>query len=495
MTCVFLQMENTAPDMSTLTCDDLRQDSGTGAAGNRREKLGAHLQILIEKIQAGRNHSKKLIPVENSLRSETCPLCSHLASSERRLERHTRLRHCTSATLLEVSQVVVCPVRSCRFSCPDLAALTEHVRADHAQGGFKIRSIYHDIDGGFEEEDQDPAEKKGRERGRREEGEAVVPCTVEGCMFTTSTKKRLRLHIYKRHSKPDGKTYYCQENGCNFTTPNSTNLKIHYAKKHKITKQLEPDKSRMKSVRNKETKTETSEATKTEPTNTEPSTVEATKAEATKTESPVEGVRTTRQGRQMAKKRRYDEENWTAEPPPEKRIRSENSLSSTASGPVRSKVTRSRSKGPAEVKSAAVAEEDPLGSPRKQAQVKLKPHVISFSPVQKALITMTKIHSTMHDQISKIDCIMQNLIVEHANRCSSCKNSVEFCLSQNQFAPVAKSRESELEAKIRDLEAQVSSLASINRKLASLRTGNIPLRTLLEGVHKPNLQKEVAPVN
>ena len=129
-------------------------------------------------------------------------------------------------------------------------------------------------------------------------------------------------------------------------------------------------------------------------------------------------------------------------------------------------------------------------SPKKQVKVKLKPFVISFSPVQKALITMTKIHSTMHDQISKIDCIMQNLIVEHANRCSSCKNSVEFCLSQNQFAPVARSRESELEARIRDLEAQVTSLSHTIKKLSTVRTGHIPLRTLLEGVSKPNLQKE-----
>ena len=444
---------------------------------------------VIAKINSVRKDKIKPRAENNVPRSISCPLCSQLFSSQPRQQRHALLRHCASAAGAAVG-AVVCPVRRCAFTGADIDALGKHVSAAHSSGRFKVRTILFDVEGIEKDEEEEwVAEKEVVEDGE-EEDEERVRCKEHGCDFVTSAMKRLRLHIYKRHRKLDGKTYTCMEEGCEFSTPNSTNLKIHYTKKHK---DVQP--------------------------RPEPVGIEA--------ESP-KVARTTRQGRLVSKKRRYVEENWDTEPPLEKKAKTEPRLpSAKPTGPVAGKSdsplitptsTRSRRSALASVPVPVEAPPDALpaveqskasiataapkstsgavnaeASPTsKRMRVKVQPHVISFSPVQKALITMTKIHSTMHDQISKIDCIMQKLIVEHANRCSSCKSSVEFCLNQNQFAVVAKSRESELEARIRDLEAQVTQLSNSIRKLSSTRAGNIPLKTLLEGVNKPNLQKEIS---
>ena len=406
----------------------------------------------------------------NAPRNIRCNHCSFQASTYYKLKRHLKFRH---FIVVDTDYSLYCPVRRCTYWCGEAADLCRHLELVH-HGQFKIKTVK------IENESDDETESNDGSKGSQ-------ACKWKGCQWSTFSSKAMKEHLRSHRSMAQGsrkyvqadklELVYCDDPGCDYTCVTAKSLKIHKWRKHtKKNDQMQASKS-------------TSEDGALILNSAPDAGVGSTEDGAGITNTTGEVASPTTAEKQRSKrikttKRRYYDEEWISVKRKKARLES---LNMSSEHQYSSSICSKRQNSSEEVRSlpqatptvSNPASPDPRNisndadkSAQKKVRLTLKPFLINFDPVQKALIAMSKAHGLLNERLSKIDGVMEKLIQEHGSNCTVCQSSSEVMSSRAKMSPPKEASELDgMKKRIEYLEGELKKSKNAFQKMTNSKAG------------------------
>ena len=414
----------------------------------------------------------------NAPRNIRCNHCSFQASTYYKLKRHLKFRH---FIVVDTSYSLFCPVRRCTYWCGEAADLCRHLELVH-HGQFKIKTFK------IENESDDETESNDKSKSSQ-------ACKWKGCQWSTFSSKAMREHIRNHRSMAQGSRKYvqagsfeimnCDDPGCDYTCFTAKSLKIHKWRKHtkKNCQMQASEEGANPCVLN--SASVAGVGTAEEGAGNTDTTGEIASPAGTVLSLTAEKQRSKRI--KTNKKRYYDEE-WISVK--RKKARMEylsESSEHQSSGSICLTMQKSSemSVPPADAMSlpqSAPTVSNPLNprnisndvdkSVQKKMRLTLKPFLVNFDPVQKALIGMSKAHGRLNERLSKIDGLMEHLIEEHCSHCTVCQSSDEVTSSRAKMSPPKEtSKVDKMKKRIEYLEGELKKSKNAFQKMTNSKAG------------------------
>jgi len=395
-------------------------------------------------------------------RTITCQHCPFTGSSQRKLRRHHLLKHFIG---VEQDFQVYCPARGCQFWGQSSNQIKRHLEEVHGPY-IAIKTIYHEDDLLLDEcetSNQDQITKTVHKTSE------LFRCDVDGCAFSAKFVKNVRVHKAKKHkhlavthtlnTEPilqSGDTnHICQVEGCDYKSKQLSKLKRHISRKHKqpiLPVQAPPAPNEQQGHQ------------------------QLVELKEKENQIPDDSLpRHYRSVRKKILKRKFMDEDWEVYKP--KRAKLDASYSAMDVGETST--------------THQAASVDDV----RDVRIHLKPHLIHFEPVQRALIEMTKTHQSFDTEKSNVDAMMEQLILEHSTRCESCKNNSDFMtqhqeLSQQHLDKQTTSQINYLKGRVSELERELRRVKESFTKLDTRKKTKMSYKGLLGRVSKPSLCKK-----